>query len=231
MSILALAEQSHGLLDEAEEHCKRAELEISKLSLDYFNNLHLVGAYYYVGIYYCGAGGLEDAAKVSYLANQVEYYCSTLKEMDLYQENLSKMKFRLDICNPKFDVIGCYNMILSMFNIFEKQQGDRLKDIIDLQKWESIKRGNVTPENYLSIMQIIEIVHTSTTTKRYKALNEMEDCRSDLFFKVDNLFFSLICEGMKFVFLSRIQGVPTIDSLIEEAALNVTIMTENDFLQ
>ena len=225
LSALALSEQITAQLSFAQVTAKRCELEIAKLSTDYFSNFYFVGACHNMGAYFIGYG---DLPRSRYYLLFGDFYFSENQNrtLDLYEKNLEKHR--------AFVVGGAEQHSPNEFAIFikglpkilEVSLDKSISEILLPGTWDYLKNAVVTTENFMLFKQVIEAVFNAVSSYRQRLIKMMVDCHSETFFKSQHMHSFIIVEGFKLLFLSRIPDISP--SAVEEIALKITLMTEHE---
>nr|CAG4713162.1 unnamed protein product [Naegleria fowleri] len=215
----------------ADETARKTEREIAKLSIDYYRNFYFAGTCHQMSIYYTGEGNMQRAR---YFLALTGYYVNENKKRELspLERNLKKHRVFIssDVDSASMDTIGSFGFFLEkMPSLFELSSDKKLEDALPPGTLEYVKEENVTADNYLIYMQIIELVFNAIKSYKVELIRTVVDCHSEIFFKSQHLHGALMVEGIKFVFLSKIPEIAK--NLMEEIALKISLMTEHELFQ
>ncbi|EFC38973.1 predicted protein [Naegleria gruberi] len=204
---------------------KKAEKEFALLSIDYSTEFYWAASAIILLIVYIGEGNLY---KLKYYLVIINFYIENNKDGREHKFFKPLERYRDQIASRfKNNVQSLENTFESLSKIFFHSTSMKLEDFLLPGVWDHMKTSPITPQNFILFKQVLDIIFQAMEKFKKTVTESLVDCRhNEIFFQSQSLYTTIITEGYIFLFLKQIQEVSF--SAMEEIALKITLLTENE---
>ncbi|EFC36074.1 predicted protein [Naegleria gruberi] len=172
----------------------------------------------------CVAEG--NQIKASYYHTLINFYLDNEKTLRnrfyaslVHHKTLVSARFMKELNNME-------NLLDNMYQLFFYSVNRKLDEFLLPGTWDYMRNTKITPQNYVLFKQVSHFIFKALMKHKSEAMKALTDCHSDGYFKHQRLFTTILSEGYAFLFLKQIQEVSY--SMMEESALRITLLTENE---
>ena len=202
LALQAVCEQQMGMKDLAEETMQQAREGISRF-FDHHSDFLIACTFTFLSYYEAGCGRVKNAR---YYIQSVEFYFKELEDtaLSIHQVRLKQVLATAYGWIQKND--DHLELIQTWPTMLETATHQRVP-----HEWRSILEKDVTPSNYVTILRTVETVYDSLQEKFPK--NVLAIAKPMLLSAIRIAIFARVNKGRE---------------LIEECALAITLLTENE---
>ncbi|EFC37986.1 predicted protein [Naegleria gruberi] len=223
LALMSVSSQIVADLETVDKCLRKAEIEVALLSIDYSTEFYWAVACHYINVAYIGDG---DQYKSRYYLSKVNFYLENHSENSnpfyrvLYTHSgVISSRFR----NETFSLQTLLNGTKNMFEYFTNR---KVEDVFLPGTWEYMMNTKISQQNYLLFKQVSDYIFKVIGEHKFQAQRSLTDCHSTEYFKIQRLFTCMLTEGFSFMFMKQIPEISF--NVMEEIALKITLMTENE---
>ncbi|EFC38929.1 predicted protein [Naegleria gruberi] len=212
-------------LNSVDFYARKAELEIALLSLDHSTEFYWAAACHYIYLHYVSDG---DNYKAGYYLAKVNYYFNSQKEKPSPNKYFHLLEFHSSVVASRFneEANTFQSLMKGMSSMFYHYSNRKIEDTLLPGTWEYCMNTKLCQQNYILFKQVSEFIFKNLAHFKLHTMKTLTDCHSEGFFKSQRLLALFVAEGYTILFMKQIPEISY--SVLEEACLKVTLLTENE---
>ncbi|EFC49932.1 predicted protein [Naegleria gruberi] len=231
-ALLTVYYQFHAKTELATLTASICEKEITKHSIECFENLYFVAGCHTIALFFLIEGSQEKKGK--FFGHYVTYFFKmkdNIDDMDAFEKNFYHSYLLIKhVCEhePPKDF---KSFISGLPQFFQVLSGRNIEDVVIPEVWEYLKSAEPNSANYMIFKQLLENVFlfADQHKKHMMTSNLSNDSISKNYLEFESLIRNIIHDGFRLLFYGKIPELA--GELIEEVALRITLQTENDLFK